>query len=139
MLPLWQLRRLLGIGEEGEARRHFKILRDYAMETVQILKKDCSTGEGNSFVGMFIQQAKQKGEEITDVFLKDMVLNFLIAGRDTTAQSLSWILWLLMGHPEVEKKVIEELEEVIGQDAITYEHCSKLRYLQNVINEGLRL
>ena len=64
---------------------------------------------------------------------------FLIAGRDTTAQALSWSLWLVMGHPEVEAKILEEIREVCGDGPITVVNSSKLRYLNNVINEGLRL
>lgn len=41
-------------------------------------------------------------------FLADLVLNFLIAGRDTTAQALSWCLFQVMQHPEVEERILEE-------------------------------
>jgi cytochrome P450 len=137
--PLWRIRRLLRIGEEGEARRHFQMLSDYSLETVCMLKEDSSGGKGNSFVGLFVQQAKKTGERVSDNFLKDMVLNFLIAGRDTTAQSLSWILYLVMDHPTVEAKILKEIDDVLGEEPISYSNTAKLKYLQNVINEGLRL
>jgi len=138
-MPFWQTRRWLGVGIERQARHHFKQLSDYAMETVQLLKADTSGEKGDSFVGLFIEDAKKHGRPCDDVFLKDLVLNFLIAGRDTTAHALSWTLWLVMGHPEVEEKILKEVEEVAGVDPITFESCAKLKYLQNVINEGLRL
>ena len=41
-------------------------------------------------------------------FLADLVLNFLIAGRDTTAQAMSWCLFLLMQHPHVEERILQD-------------------------------
>jgi len=138
--PMWFIFRALGLGEESEARRHFRLLADYSLETVRMLKEDPTGEKADSFVGMFVAEAKTNGAKVADdAFLKDMVLNFLIAGRDTTAQAMSWIFWLLMGHPEVEQKLLEEIELEIGDGPITYENSGRLRYLQSVINEGLRL
>jgi len=139
IVPFWKIQRFFGTGAEGEVQKHFKLLSDYSMETVQLLKEDPTGEKGDSFVGMFIQDAAKNGKVYDDEFLKDMVLNFLIAGRDTTAQALSWILWLLMGHPEVEAKIVKEIKDELGDEPITYDNSSKLKYLQSVINEGLRL
>eukprot|EP00928_Gymnodinium_smaydae_P032908 TRINITY_DN23724_c0_g1_i1.p1 TRINITY_DN23724_c0_g1~~TRINITY_DN23724_c0_g1_i1.p1 ORF type:complete len:506 (-),score=60.22 TRINITY_DN23724_c0_g1_i1:116-1633(-) len=139
VLPFWRLKRWLGLGTERDARHHFKQLSDYSMETVQLLKGSANGEVGDSFVGMFIKDAQKRGVTCDDAFLKDMVLNFLIAGRDTTAHSLSWTLWLVMGHPEVEEQILKEIDDVAGSEPITFELCGKLTYLQNVINEGLRL
>lgn len=49
--------------------------------------------------------------------LRDTCLNFLIAGRDTTALMLSWFFFLLSQHPEVEERVLAELLEVFGDGA----------------------
>jgi len=137
--PVWRLTRWLGIGQEGEARGHFRSLQEYSHETVQMLKADSSGETRDSFVGLFVQSAQKHGTSFDDRYLQDLVLNFLIAGRDTTAQSMSWILGLVTQHPEVEQKIVAELERVLGDEPVTFENSSKLTYLQNVINEGLRL
>jgi len=137
--PLWELMRWFGIGEEREARQHLKLLQDYSMETVQLLKADTEADKGDSFVGLFVKAAQKNGIEYDDNYLKDLVLNFLIAGRDTTAQSLSWIFWLVMCHPDVEARIVQEVEDTLGDEPVTYENSSKLTYVQNVIHEGLRL
>lgn len=139
IMPFWQVYRMLGVGYEAESRHHFKLLSDYSFETVHMLKEDPTGEKSDSFVGMFIQDAKKNGNVYSDVFLKDMVLNFLIAGRDTTAQALSWIFWLLAQHPAVEDKILKEVKDVVGDGPLTYENSAKLKYVQNVINEGLRL
>jgi len=71
--------------------------------------------------------------------MEEMVLNFLIAGRDTTAQALSWTFFLLIQHPEVEKRVFDEIAEVCGEGDLMYEHVNRLTYLQAVLHESLRL
>ena len=67
------------------------------------------------------------------------MLNFLIAGRDTTAQGMSWCLYLLTQHPEVEEKILEELQSVCGKAALTYDQLRELKYLEAVFKESLRL
>ena len=63
-----------------------KRLRDYSRQIVLELSSSLDTDAGDSFVGLFM-----KSDPTCSVdFLVDLVLNFLIAGRDTTAQAMSW-------------------------------------------------
>lgn len=92
-----------------------------------------------SFLGLFLEDARKRGEQLSEDILRDLVLNFLIAGRDTTAQALSWTIYCLINHPEVEDKVRREVIEVCGVRGPVYEDMNRLPYLQAVINEALRL
>jgi fatty acid omega-hydroxylase len=139
MVPAWQLFRMFGIAHEADSRSTNKLLADYSKTVVQELQSNLNTEAGDSFVGIFMKEASKKGEPFDENFMKDMVLNFLIAGRDTTAQGLSWCLYLLMGHPEVEQKMLEEIREVCGDRELTYDELGRLKYVQAVIDESLRL
>jgi cytochrome P450 len=86
--------------------------------------------------------------EPTDQNLRDVILNMVIAGRDTTAQALSWTFYRLCIHPEVQVKVREEVraaEGKMGAEArnskggYTYAFLQQLRYTEAVCNEALRL
>jgi len=79
--------------------------------------------------------------EFDDQYLLDVLKNFLIAGRDTTAVCLSWTFYLLTQHPDVERKVLDEIHTVVGENPedITYENLNKLKYMRQVIDESLRL
>lgn len=142
--PVWRVLRLLGVASEYNSSLHFRLLDDYSREVVRALAKslaDGNTSGGSSFVGLFLQDAASKGEELSENFLRDLVLNFLIAGRDTTAQALSWTVFCVSGHPEVEKRIVEELsalEDDVDR-SLTYQKVSQLPYLQAVVNEALRL
>lgn len=147
--PLWRIIRFLGLGSEKGSARHFQLLDDYSRKVARELsaeiQKEGSCKTGPSFVGLFLQEVLGKGEKPTEQFLRDLVLNFLIAGRDTTAQALSWAVFLLIEHPNVEAKLLQELEEVLGTErpeeteGPTYEQISQMPYLQAVVNEALRL
>jgi len=67
------------------------------------------------------------------------MMTMLLAGHDTTALTLTYTWFLLSEHPEVEKRVHEELDEVIGDDRPGMEHVRELEYLEWVIQEAMRL
>ena len=67
---------------------------------------------------------------------------FMLAGHDTTAYQLSWIIIELARHPEVVKTLREELDNAftpVGPRDCTASQLSKLDYLSKVVKEGMRL
>ncbi|KAK4251965.1 cytochrome P450 [Corynascus novoguineensis] len=72
--------------------------------------------------------------------LRDQLIAVLLAGRDTTACTLSWTLYELARHPEALEKLRAEILSVVGPTrAPTYDDLKSMKYLQNVMNETLRL
>ncbi|KAL1841119.1 hypothetical protein VTJ49DRAFT_7397 [Mycothermus thermophilus] len=72
--------------------------------------------------------------------LRDQLIAVLLAGRDTTACTLSWTIYELARHPEVVEKLRAEILSVVGPTrAPTYDDLKSMKYLQNVMNETLRL
>ncbi|CAE7878912.1 CYP86B1 [Symbiodinium microadriaticum] len=136
VIPGWRLLRFLGVGYERKAEAHFKVLKEYSMQIIHELSQKLDTEAGDSFVGLFMKS----DPSLSRNFLSDMVLNFLIAGRDTTAQAMSWCLFLLMRNGQVQEKVRSEISEVCGDaEGLDYEKLGKLRYLEAAIRESLRL
>ncbi|KAJ1563026.1 hypothetical protein HK405_003963 [Cladochytrium tenue] len=91
------------------------------------------------------------GQPPTPDQLVDYVINFIIAGRDTTAQALSWTFLMLHRHPAARDALLAELytafpppAEGVADDAgdishATYEQVRGLRYANAVFHETLRL
>eukprot|EP00978_Attheya_sp_CCMP212_P016468 scaffold43153_cov45-Attheya_sp.AAC.2 len=80
----------------------------------------------------------------TNQELRDLVMNLVLAGRDSTACALSWAMYELTKHPTVADRIREESELVCGgvkdDDAVyTYETIQKLDYTHAVVMETLRL
>ncbi|AEO53434.1 hypothetical protein MYCTH_2294752 [Thermothelomyces thermophilus ATCC 42464] len=72
--------------------------------------------------------------------LRDQLIAVLLAGRDTTACTLSWTVYELARHPDVLQKLRAEILSVVGPTRPpTYEDLKSMKYLQSVMNETLRL
>jgi len=94
----------------------------------------------SDLISLLIQASSREGAKgITDKYLRDEVLNFLIAGHETTASSLSFCLFKLAENPEILVKVREEIDSVLGKREIEFSDLDKLIYLEMVINETLRI
>ncbi|CAJ0571664.1 unnamed protein product, partial [Mesorhabditis spiculigera] len=63
---------------------------------------------------------------------------FLLAGFDTTANSLSYASWYLTKYPEVQRRLQEELDQVCTTKEITFEQLAELKYMDCVVKEALR-
>ncbi|PVD38386.1 hypothetical protein C0Q70_01000 [Pomacea canaliculata] len=64
---------------------------------------------------------------------------FFVVGYETTASTLQFMAYLLALHPEVQEKVVREIKEQLGDEIPTHEGVTKLKYLDSVIHETLRM
>ncbi|KAG7148460.1 Cytochrome 52A12 like protein [Verticillium longisporum] len=72
--------------------------------------------------------------------IRDQLVAVLLAGRDTTACTLSWTIYELSRQPELVRKLRDEILQHVGPDREpTYADLKSMKYLQNVMNETLRL
>ena len=76
----------------------------------------------------FLQQSEF---DVTD--LRDIILNFVIAGKDTTAATLSWFIYMLCKYPSVQEKVAREVKEVVNTKEVT----SFREYASSMTDEAL--
>lgn len=90
-------------------------------------------------LSMLIQARDEDGSAMTDEQLRDEAMTIFIAGHETTATTLSWCWYLLSQHPEVEAKLMAELETVLGGRAPTTADLPKLSYTKMIVTETLRL
>jgi benzoate 4-monooxygenase len=83
----------------------------------------------------------EKGEKLGRAELTAEALTQLIAGSDTTSNTSCAILYWVTKTPGVLEKLRKELDEAIpqGMDVPAYDQVKDLKYMQNVINETLRI
>ena len=81
--------------------------------------------------------AKGATAEMTREELRDEILTLFLAGHETTAQALTWTWYLLSQHPEIEAKLHEELDAVLGDRPPT--SADALPYVERVLSESMRL
>jgi len=151
---IWKTLKCFQCGEEREITRHCRFLRAFCTE---MARKRLAEGESRlrrfpDLLSRFISEARDRGEELSDDYLCDTVLNFMVAGRDTTACLLSWSCFELCKHPETEPALLEELARMRAENcashnprdplafwAPTYEQCHRMTCMEAFLREALRL
>jgi cytochrome P450 len=98
-----------------------------------------SEEDRGDLLSMLMFAEDDSGEQMTDKQLRDEVMTLLLAGHETTANTLSWTFWLLSLNVEAGAKLAEELERVLGGRAPTMEDLSNLPYAERVLKESMRL
>ncbi|KAK8489333.1 hypothetical protein V6N13_030855 [Hibiscus sabdariffa] len=150
---LWKVKRLLNIGMEAALKRNVEIIDDFVFELIRCKREQMEdeqlVRDKEDILSRFLMESKRDPDNMNDRYLRDIILSFMIAGKDTTASTLSWFFYMLLRHPRVRDKVVEEVRDVTqAKDNIcadefsrlmTDEALDKLHYLHAAITETLRL
>nr|GMC90920.1 cytochrome P450 704C1-like [Ipomoea batatas] len=154
--PFWTLKRYFNIGFEASLRKNIKIIHDFVDKLITARRKQLDSdvkSEKEDILSRFIRESKKDPETMTDEYLRDIILNFVIAGKDSSANTLSWFFYMLCKNPLVGEKLDREIEEVFGnlkeKASSSVEDCiasitddevlQKMPYLHATLTETLRL
>ena len=95
---------------------------------------------GSDLLGMLMAATEEGGGAgMSDQQLRDEIITMILAGHETTANLLSWTFHLLSKHPEIERRVSEEAQRVLGDRSPVLEDVKGLEYTRMVLEEALRL
>lgn len=109
------------------------------MEDVIAARRD-ETEEGLDLLSMLLAtRDADTGEVLTDREVLDELATMLFAGTETTASTFSWMWHELARHPEVERRLVEEVETVLGDRSPTFADVQRLPYMRQVLDETIRL
>ncbi|XP_007538329.1 cytochrome P450 3A12-like [Erinaceus europaeus] len=116
-------------------------------KSIKVMKENRLKDEGKHQVDLLqLMINSQNSKEVahhkalTDLELVAQSVIFIFAGYETTSNSLSFTLYLLATHPDVQKKLQEEIDTTFpNQAAPTYDAMMQMDYLDMVVNETLRL
>src|SRR5690606_4729245 len=83
-----------------------KVMHEYINEIISHRKKCGDWVDRKDLLSRFMGLTNEEtGLPFDDDYLRDVVMNFFIAGRDTTACLLTWTFYMLSQHPEIEQRV----------------------------------
>ncbi|MFC7016201.1 cytochrome P450 [Streptomyces viridiviolaceus] len=136
MLPDWAERLPLPFN------RRFTAARDAVRATVEraVAELEASGQDTGDMLSLLLRTTDEEtGRPLTGHQISSEILTLAVAGTETTASVLSWVLYELARHPDIERRVLAELDAVLGGRPVTFEDLPRLAFLNRVIRETLRL
>ncbi|KAK7476967.1 hypothetical protein BaRGS_00031826, partial [Batillaria attramentaria] len=79
------------------------------------------------------------GRGLTEGEIQSNSFVFLLAGYETTASAMSFLLFNLAGNPDCLRKAQQEIDQKIGEEEVDYQVINELTYLDMCMNESIRL
>ncbi|XP_065366480.1 cytochrome P450 4d2-like [Calliphora vicina] len=151
--------RLTAPKQYQESQRCIKVLHKFTTDVIEqrraaleqslkdgSLKTETEDSELNAKKRMalldVLLQSNVNGVPLTNEDIREEVDTFMFEGHDTTTSGISFTLYLIARHPEIQQKLVEEIKEVIGTDKntpVTYRELQDLKYMELVIKESQRL
>lgn len=131
---VWKIKRMFNLGSEKKLKESIRMIDLLAKEVIT-QKRKVGFSAQKDLLSHFMATVND------DTYLRDIVISFLLAGRDTVASALTSFFWLLSKHPEVESKIRQEADKVIGpeKELTSFEQLKQLHYLHAATCESMRL
>lgn len=129
---IWKIKRFFNVGSEKKLQEAVKKINILAKEVIRQRRKTGFSSH-RDLLSRFMSCVND------ETYLKDIIVSFLLAGRDTVASALTSFFWLVAKHPEVESKIVVEAEGVIRGEKWSFEELQELHYLEAAVYESMRL
>lgn len=122
-------------------RRFARAMRVFEKTVLEMLAERRESGDHpRDLMSMLLDAVDaETGEGLSHLQIRNEMLSYLIAGHETSANTLMWVCYLLSMHPEVARRVDAELERELHGSSPTFESLERLVYVEQVILETLRL
>jgi cytochrome P450 len=134
---------LLGLPVVPLTRRALRGRRGqvYLRETLtQVVRERFQDGTGDDFLGKLIRALHQRFDPAeAEALAIDNTATFYLAGHETTANAVTWTLYLLSEQPELQDRAAEESAAALGNRADDSDLPDRLPLLRRILEETLRL
>jgi cytochrome P450 len=110
-----------------------------------IAERRRSPGDRGDLLSMLLEAQDEEGLErpqdrgMTDLQVRDEAMTIFLAGHETTANALTWTWYLLSGAPDVEARLHDEVDRVLGGKLPTVADIGSLPFVERVVTESMRL
>jgi cytochrome P450 len=124
------------------ARPSIRFFEETVNELIDARKELLARGEPapRDLLTLLLEAADpETGKGLSDIEVRTNIVTFIGAGHETTANALSWSLYLLSQDERVRAHVEREVDEVLGEGPLEPHHLEQLVYTRAVIDEAIRL
>ncbi|ONL95350.1 Cytochrome P450 94A1 [Zea mays] len=142
----WKIKKALNVGSEKRLRESIATVHDFADRIVQSRREEMLRAgfDKHDLLSRFMASQDESYSE-SKVPLRDVVISFLLAGRDTTSSALTWFFWLLSSRPDVQRRIRDEVAAVRARRAqgdvvgFDLDELREMHYVHAAITESMRL
>jgi len=127
------------IGARGDL---FVTLHQFIQESIEEHEKDRAEDAPRDFIDVYLNELEKKGEQpssFTHKQLISIIVDLFAAGSETSSNSVAFALLHMIHHPEILKKVQEELDSVCGDSLPSLADRASLPYTEAVLMEAQRI
>ena len=118
--------------------RSLKSLNEIVHGIIQKRRKNADAHD--DLLSMLLSACEEgTGRGMTDEQLRDEVMTIFVAGHETTANAMAWLLYLVSQHPQVEERLVAEIDAHWPTGGFTMENIGAFSYVRQVIEESLRV
>lgn len=129
----------LGDRYERKVRRHAAEMHRVTDAIIAARRAD-GLGHHDDLLELMLTPGADGEPALDEANIRYQLINFLVAGHETTSGALSFALYFLSTHPEVFARARHEVDRVWGENPEPpFEQVAKLRYVRRVLDESLRL
>lgn len=166
---LWRIKRRLDIGSEKRLREAISVVDEFVMDIIRSRRSEISEGHvREDLLSRFIAAAMSDSDQLdtdsdkkgsqkmamegkSELFVRDMMVSFMMAGRDTTSTGLTWFFWLISSRPHIQETIRREILLVMGNRnsgtvepedqwvVFDFEELKGMHYLHAALCESMRL
>ena len=127
---------LIGYTEQVNVTKEtHKLVTEMVEEHKATLNEDSPSRD---LIDEYLKKIKTDGGEFNEEELALIIVDLFVAGSDTTSTAMNWIIRYLIEYPEIQRKVHEELDQVLGNAAPTLKDKGQVPYTEAMILETLR-
>ncbi|KAG2568177.1 cytochrome P450 704C1-like isoform X2 [Panicum virgatum] len=152
--PFWKAKRFLNLSSEAAMKRSLRTFNDFVYAVIdrkieQMGRDQQEFAKKEDILSRFLLERERDPGCFDNKYLRDIILNFVIAGRDSTAGTLVWFLYVLCSNEAVQDRIAEEVRAAATGDrdvgaqelaaSLTEDAIGKMQYLHAALTETLRL
>ncbi|XP_076927644.1 cytochrome P450 94B3-like [Bidens hawaiensis] len=132
---VWKVKRFFNVGSERKLKEAVEVVHRAVNDIIRERREQMNGSDNNrDLLSRFISAGHN------DDMVRDMVISFLMAGRDTTSAAMTWLFWLLQRNLNAEKNVLKDVAFINKDDGkLNFDDLKKMDYLKACLCESMRL
>ncbi|KAI6671408.1 hypothetical protein NL676_006293 [Syzygium grande] len=133
----WKMKRLIRVGSERRLKAAVREVQGFVSRVIRDKITDMNEIAASGNDDLLSRLILAGHDERT---IRDLMISFIMAGRDTTSAAMTWLFWMLSRHPNIKQDLVSEVELVVKRRKdLDYESLKELKLLNACLLESMRL